>query len=76
MTTTKNRLPGVAPRASGSMDYDSTSSAKVVPFRQNLKTVAAPFDQLTARTLIAQHRAGTLPEAVLVAIMAGVGLHP
>jgi hypothetical protein len=34
----------------------------------------APFDTLTVALILAQHRAGTLPEAVLLALLAGVGL--
>jgi hypothetical protein len=33
-----------------------------------------PFKQLTARMVIAQYRAGILPEAVIVALLAGAGL--
>ena len=33
-----------------------------------------PFDRLTAELVLAQHRAGTLPESVLVYLLAGVGL--
>lgn len=35
-----------------------------------------PFQRLTARLVLAQFRAGTLPEPVLVALLAGVGLRP
>lgn len=75
MTATKNRLPGVAPRASGSMDYDGSSSAKVIrlPTAHNTRS---PFDELTASLVLAQYRAGTLPEGVIVAMMASAGLRP
>jgi hypothetical protein len=36
----------------------------------------SPFDNLTARLVLAQYRAGTLPEPVLAALLAGVGLRP
>ena len=74
MTETKNPPPGRL-RAAGSENYDSSSTAKVIQLRPNLNRVA-PFDALTARSIIAQHRAGTLPEGVIVALLAGVGLHP
>jgi hypothetical protein len=34
------------------------------------------FDRLTVQVILAQHRNGTLPEGVLVALLAGVGLQP
>jgi hypothetical protein len=34
----------------------------------------SPFNKLTVEIILAQHRAGTLPEAVLVFLLAGVGL--
>jgi hypothetical protein len=34
------------------------------------------FDRLTATLVLAQYRAGTLPEGVLVALMANAGLRP
>jgi hypothetical protein len=36
----------------------------------------SPFDRLTAEFVLAQFRAGTLPEPVLVYLLAGVGLWP
>ncbi len=74
MPATKNRWPGVAPRTSGS-DFDSSSSAKVIQLRPDLNR-AISLGALTAQAVIAQHRAGTLPEGVIVALLAGVGLHP
>ena len=46
--------------------------AKVIPFPR-LDT-ASPFDRLTATLVLAKFRAGTLPEGVLLALLAGVGL--
>lgn len=37
---------------------------------------ASPFGNLTASLVIAQHRAGTLPEGIVVALLAGVGMAP
>lgn len=73
MPEMKNRWPGVAPRTSGS-DFSSSSSAKVIPLRPGHNT--SPFDGLTANLVLAQFRAGTLPEAVIVAMMASAGLRP
>lgn len=74
MATTKNRWPGVAPRTSGS-DLNSSSSANVILLRPNANTCHS-FDQLTARLVIDQYRAGILPEGVIVALLANAGLHP
>jgi hypothetical protein len=69
-----NRPLGVVSRRAG--DYDSSSnSAKVIPLFPKLKT-ALPFDQLTARLVMDQHRRGELPAAMLEYLLAGVGLHP
>jgi hypothetical protein len=35
---------------------------------------ARPFDRLTTELVLAQYRAGTLPEGVIVALLAGAGL--
>ena len=35
-----------------------------------------PFDRLTGQLILMQHRQGKLPEAVLVALLAAVGLAP
>jgi hypothetical protein len=37
-------------------------------------TTTSPFDKMTVEIVLAQHRAGTLPEAVLIFLLAGVGL--
>lgn len=77
MPEMKNRWPGVAPRTSGS-DFDSSSSAKVVQLRPSDKANPPdPFDHLTANLVLAQFRAGTLPEGVFVALLAAsTGLRP
>jgi hypothetical protein len=74
MRPTKNRWPGVAPRTSGS-DFNSSSSANVILLPRNANT-GHSFDRLTARLVIDQYRAGTLPEGVIVALLANAGLHP
>jgi hypothetical protein len=74
MSPNDNRRPGLASRSAG--DYDSSSnSAKVIPLFPKLNT-PSPFDALTARLVIDQYRRGVLPEAVLVALLAGAGLQP
>lgn len=35
-----------------------------------------PFQQLTAQLVLAQFRAGTLPEPVMLFLLAGAGLRP
>lgn len=35
-----------------------------------------PFDNLTATLVLAQYRAGTLPEGVIVALLACAGMQP
>lgn len=47
----------------------------VVPIRPGAETMASPFDRLTTRLVLARYRNGTLPEGVLVALLAGVGVH-
>jgi hypothetical protein len=69
-----NRRPGVVSRNGGD-DYDSSNSAKVIPLFPKLKT-ASPFDQLTARLVMDQHRRGELPAAMLEYLLAGAGLQP
>jgi hypothetical protein len=74
MAPNENRRAGEGIPSDGGMDYDSSSnSAKVIRLPVKLKATA-PFDRLTAWMVIAQHRAGTLPEGVLVALLAGAGL--
>jgi hypothetical protein len=51
----------------------------VIPLRRKLDDriqSSSPFDQLTAQVVLDQHRRGVLPEAVLVALLAGAGLQP
>jgi hypothetical protein len=37
-------------------------------------TTTSPYDRLTVEVIPAQHRAGALPETVLLYLLAGVGL--
>jgi hypothetical protein len=39
-------------------------------------TNTSPFDKLTVEIILAQHRAGTLSETLLIFLLAGVGLWP
>ena len=73
MGTNDNRRSGVVSRNGG--DYDSSNSAKVICLPPKLNTASA-FDRLTVQLILAQHRNGTLSEVVLLALLAGVGLHP
>jgi hypothetical protein len=73
MTTNEYRRSGVVSRNGG--DYVSGSSANVVDIAPKFNAVS-PFQQLTARMVLAQYRAGTLPEAVIVALLASAGLQP
>jgi hypothetical protein len=67
-----DRRPGVVSRSAG--DYDSSSnSIKVIPLFPKLKD-ASPFDQLTAKLVMAKHRAGTLDPGVVEGLLVGVGL--
>ena len=49
---------------------------KVIPLPTAAKERPDPFAKLTAALVLEQHRAGKLPEPVLVALLAGVGLQP
>jgi hypothetical protein len=51
------------------------AGAEVIPLFGDART-ASPFDQLTARLILDQHRRGVLPEPVLLYLLAGVGLRP
>ena len=75
MRPTKIPPVGVAPHAARSMEYNSSSAAKVIPLRPNLN-YGVPFDRLTARLVIDQYRNGTLSEGVIVALLASAGLQP
>ncbi len=76
MSATKNPPLGRHPQATGSTDYDSSNNnPKAIRIHPPRKT-DDPFGQLKARLVLAQYRAGTLPEGVFVAMMAGVGLYP
>jgi hypothetical protein len=39
-------------------------------------SITSPYDKLTVEIILAQHRAGTLPEAMLLYLLAGAGLWP
>jgi hypothetical protein len=75
MDTNENRRPRVGTPRNGGSDYVRSSSANVVDFPSKFNATS-PFQQLTARLVIAQHRAGCLPEAVIVALLVGAGLRP
>jgi hypothetical protein len=47
--------------------------ANVIPFPN---ATGDPFGTFTARLVIERFREGTLPEAVVVALLSGAGLHP
>lgn len=49
-------------------------ASNVIPLRPGIERAPSPFDRLTARLVLARHREGTLPEGVLVALLAGAGL--
>jgi hypothetical protein len=51
------------------------AGAEVIPLFGNAP-IASPFDQLTARLILDQHRRGVLQENLLIALLAGVGLRP
>jgi hypothetical protein len=72
MPPTENRAAGTGER--GLDHVGSNNSANVIPFPSKIQPSRSPFDQLTAELILAQYRAGTLPEAILVALLAGVGL--
>jgi hypothetical protein len=71
MGANDNRRSGVISRNGG--DYVSSSTANVVDFAPKLNAVS-PLQQLTARMVLAQYRASTLPEAVIVALLASAEL--
>jgi hypothetical protein len=73
MSPNENRRLGVVSRSGG--DYVSSSSSNVVDIAPKFNAVY-PFQQLTARMILAQYRAGTLPEGVIVALLVGAGLSP
>jgi len=52
-------------------DDKANGGAEVIAFPR-LPHALSPFDRLTATLIVAQHRAGTLPEAILVALLAAV----
>jgi hypothetical protein len=73
MSPNENRRPGVVSRSGG--EYVSSSSANVVDFPSKFNAESL-FRQLTARTVLAHYRAGTLPEDVVVVLLVGAGLYP
>jgi hypothetical protein len=42
----------------------------------SVPSISRPFDKFTQELVLAQYRAGTLPESVIVALLAGAGLQP
>jgi hypothetical protein len=48
-------------------------ASNVIPF---LNAAGDPFSALTARMVVERFRRGDLPEAILLALMASVGLWP
>lgn len=73
MSPNENRRSGGQPGDGGGIP-SSRDGAKVIPLHPGRN--ASPFDGLTANLVPAQYRAGTLPEAVIVAMMASAGLRP
>jgi hypothetical protein len=61
------------PRAVSSIT-PSTDLDNVIDFPKSITT--SPFDRLTVRLVIDQHRRGVLQESLLIALLAGVGLLP
>jgi hypothetical protein len=54
-------------------------SDNVIPLRPTLDRGihrSRPFDSLTHALVLAQYRAGTLPESIIVALLNGAGLRP
>lgn len=74
MTSNDNRRAGGQPGHGGGIP-SSRDGAKVIPLHPG-RNAPSPFDGLTANLVLAQYRAGTLPEAVIVAMMASAGLRP
>ena len=71
MSPNDNRRPGRHPRNGGKYDISNNGNVVNFPAKDNNAT---PFDELTARLVLAKFRAGTLPEAVLIAFMQAAGL--
>jgi hypothetical protein len=78
MTLYGNRRPGVVSRNGG--EYGSSNnSANVITLQRNRNTPsssARAFDCLTVALVLDQHKRGALPEAVVEALLLGVGLKP
>ena len=74
MGSNDNRRPGWQARHGG--EYDSSSNAaNVIAFPSQING-RSPFGRLTATMVLAQFRAGVLPEGILLALMAASGLRP
>jgi hypothetical protein len=72
----ENGRPGVGSRH-GRSDCDSSNNgANVIPLLQKLNSRQQAFDRLTVGLVLAQFRAGTLPEGILVALLANARLAP
>jgi hypothetical protein len=69
MAANDNHRP--RPALPSGSDNKANDRAKVIAFPR-LPHALSPFDRLTATLIVAQHRAGTLPEAILVALLAAV----
>jgi hypothetical protein len=58
------------------------ASGNVIPLHRKLddgiqvSRHPSPFDNLTTELVLAQYRSGTLPEAVIVALLAASGICP
>jgi hypothetical protein len=75
MSPNRNR-PAERTLGKGS-DYESgTTTRKVIALPTALKPQLVEFDRLTGALVMAQHRAGTLPDAVVIALLQGVGVRP
>lgn len=74
MSPNDNRRAGQQPGHGGGIP-SSRDGAKVIPLHPG-RQASPTLDGLTARLVLAQYRAGTLPEAVIVAMMASAGLRP
>jgi hypothetical protein len=71
MPPNDNHRPGVASRNGGK--YDVSSSDNLIAFLSQLNS-GSPFDTLTSTLVLDQYRRGVLPEGVIAALLASVGL--
>jgi len=51
-------------------------AGNVVPLRTVCRLRPTPYDELTAALILRQHREGTLPEGIVVALLASAGVRP